>query len=472
MDSSGRVLLIDPSDSRRDVLVRRLRAQGHAIEETADAATGADMALSSPPAAVVADLWMPGISGVQLCRLLKSEPATAEVPIILCGDHDEPRNRFWAERAGAAAYVIKGRTGELVRALAKAVDAPPRDEGFFVQLSGGSVDIRDRLARHLDTALFESVIAGELRSLASAAGFERLFDRLAQLMSQITRYRWIALATQAPERIAIHHHPALRSIAEAEARAVLGAGPLLTVEDEDAVNAERGPGAVVHPVLFSRSPVARFAFGPCAEHEQDAVLLAPLVARELGGAIKIATLVEESQRLAASDPLTGLLNRRAFSSVMNGELARCARHGYPLSLALLDVDHFKQVNDKRGHATGDAVLASIGELLRHHPRRSDMASRWGGEEFVVAYTSTSLAGAHLATERLRRAIEERVILDAAGDRVPVTASIGVASWHAGESLESLVDRADRAMYASKTAGRNRVSVCVEDVSAGLLASVA
>jgi two-component system cell cycle response regulator len=476
MDSGRRVLLIDPSEVRREVLARRLRAQGHVLEETGDAATGADMALSSPPAAVVADLWMPGISGVQLCRLLKSEPATADVPVVLCGDNDEPRNRFWAERAGAVAYVIKGRTGELVRALAKAVDTPSRDEEFFVQLSGGNVDIRDRLARHLDAALFESVIAAELRSLASAAGFERLFDLLAQLLSQITRYRWIALATLAHEKIAMHCHPALRSAAEREVRAALGEAPLVAVEDEDAATAESGPEAVVCTVVFARTAVARFALAPCAEHVQDAALLVPLVARELGGAIKIATLVEESQMLAATDPLTGLMNRRALGTLLNGELARCERHKYPLSFALLDIDHFKQINDKRGHAAGDSVLASIGDLLQQHLRRSDFAGRWGGEEFVVAYTSTELANAQLAAERLRQAIEGHRIVDAAGERIPVTASVGLAAWHPGESLESLVDRADRAMYTSKTAGRNRVSVCTEDSakdsSAGRLSSVA
>src|ERR1700737_469632 len=119
MDSPGiRVLLIDVDDPRRDVAARRLRAQGYVGEDTPDAADGADLALRAPPAAVIADLWMPSISGVQLCRLLRSEPATADVPVILCGG-DDPRNKFWAERAGAAAYVMKGRTAELVGALAR-----------------------------------------------------------------------------------------------------------------------------------------------------------------------------------------------------------------------------------------------------------------------------------------------------------------------------------------------------------------
>ncbi len=473
MHSGKRVLLLDPSDSRRDVLGRRLRAQGYVVDDTGDATAGADMALSAPPDAVVADLWMPGISGVQLCRLLRSEPATADVPVILSGEDDEPRNRFWAERAGAVAYVLKGRTGDLMRALARAADRPRRDDDFFVQLSGGSLDIRDRLARHLDTALFESVIAAEIRALASAGSFDRMFDLLAQFVSQVTRYRWLALATPAPERMAIHHHPDLRESAEQEAREALGSetsqAALTRVEDEDAAAGAKEAEAIVCSVPFGGVRVATFALSPCADREQDAASLAPILARELGAAIRMAVLVEDSQRLAATDVLTGLMNRRAFALLMASELARSQRHGYSLCFALLDVDHFKQINDTHGHAAGDGVLASIGGLLRDLLRRSDVAARWGGEEFVVAYTSTDMAGALVAGERLREALQERVVLNDSGARIPFTASIGLASWQSGEPLEALVDRADRAMYASKTAGRNRVTMSVDQRG---LASVA
>jgi two-component system cell cycle response regulator len=455
--SGKRVLLIDPRDARREVLARRLRAQGCIVEESSDAASGADAALASPPAAVIADLWMPSISGVQLCRLLRSEPATMDVPVILCGDGDEPRNRFWAERAGVAAYVVKGRTGELVRAVTKAVAASDDADGFFVQLSGGSIDIRDRIARHLDEALFESVIASELRALASSGTFERLFD----LLAQVTRSRGIALATRGPERMALHHHPSLRGRAEAEAKTALGLGAprVLDVEDEDAVAETDGPAALVLEVPFANAPVALFAMGPTVSSEIDATQLARLVARELGGAVKMTSLIEDSQRLAATDALTGLMNRRAFTSFMAGEITRSTRYDGPLSLLLLDIDHFKQINDRCSHASGDRVLAALGELLPRILRECDRAARWGGEEFVVGLTGTDRESASEVAERLRSEIAALQVLDDDGARIPVTASIGVATWSAGELLESLVARADRAMYVSKASGRNRVSLC-------------
>ncbi len=453
---SKRVILIDSNESRREARAKRLRSSGYVVHEVGDGAEGAGEALASPPAAVVAELWMPSVSGVQLCRLLKAEAATCDVPVVLCGD-EEPRNRFWAERAGASSYVIHGRTGELMRALDKAIAARPEADAFFTQLPDGSFGIRDRIARQLDEALFESVIASEIRALASVGSFERLFDRLAQFLSQVTRYRWLALA--ADGQFAVHHHPAHGAEAIASARAVLGV-PNLEVNalsDEDAAPAADGSKAHRVVVPFADSPVASFAIAPAADHEAEVAMLSAIVARELGGAIKIASLVEESRRIAATDSLTGLCNRRAFTAWMGSEVARYHRYGHPLSVVLLDVDHFKRINDEHGHGAGDRVLAALGELLRDHVRLSDLAARWGGEEFVVTYTNTDEAGAMIAAERLRIAIEAAdVSFD--GKRIPFTASLGLASAGPGETLESLVERADRAMYMSKHSGRNRLTL--------------
>lgn len=458
---TNRIIVVDPSDTGREVVARRLRAQGYLVEETGDVATGADMALCNPPAAVVADLWMPGISGVQLCRLLRSEPATAEVAVILCGDTDEPRHRFWADRAGANAYVPKHRTGDLVRALGRAIVAATPSDAFFFQLSGGTGDVRERIARHLDAALFDSVIASEIRALAAAGAFERLFDLFAQFLSQVSRYRWLALSVDDGSRLAIHHHPRLKDSVEAETHAAfdLSAAPrLLSIEDEDAIDVPWAVPPIVRTIPFGNASVGKVALSPCSEQDAAAAeLLISLVARELGGPIRMAALVEESQRLASTDALTGLMNRRAFAASMAIEIARSQRHGYPMSLILLDVDHFKLVNDKRGHQGGDKVLAGLGHLLSGGLLRcSDLAARWGGEEFVVAFPSTASDGGATAAERVRHAIEQMEV-DEGGIPIPVTASLGLVELRPGESLESLVERADRAMYLSKKNGRNRVT---------------
>ena len=127
-----------------------------------------------------------------------------------------------------------------------------------------------------------------------------------------------------------------------------------------------------------------------------------------------------------------------------------------------DIDHFKKFNDTHGHATGDRVLKAVGERLTTLARESDVCARWGGEEFVILLSSTDLSGAAVAAERVRAALEGMQVHNDDGERVPVTASFGVATLRIDGELDALIDRADRAMYQAKTCGRNRVETACED----------
>ncbi len=467
MIEARNVVLIDGSETR-EVLAERLRMQGFVVRVTADPAEGAHLALSQPPSAVVADLWMPGISGVQLCRLLRTEAATEHVPIILRGPENDQRNRFWASRAGAAAYVVKGRMGDLVRALDSAIAAAPESSSFFVHLSGADTEIRDRIAASLDAALFESVIASEVRGLSVCGAFDRLFDLFSQLVTRVTTYRWMAISTHKPERAGLHAHPSMRASAEAEARAQLRLGAtasMFAVEDEDAFADEAGPPAIVEPILFGGEVIGELALATRApQHPKDPSLVTVL-ARELAGPLRIVSLVEESQHLARIDPLTGLMNRRAMIASLDREIARAVRLHEPLSLMLLDVDHFKAINDRRGHASGDTVLAALGKLLAREIRAVDLAARWGGEEFVIGLCAADKPGGVIAAERIRQAVEAMSVADSEGTKIPVTVSIGLAAYRPGDDVEALVDRADRAMYLAKSAGRNRVVIDPDVASA-------
>lgn len=443
------------------MLAERLRFQGFVVSECKDGAEGAIQALEEAPDAVIADLSMPSISGVQLCRLLRSEPGTSKVPVVLRGNEGR-RNHFWAEQAGAFAYVIKGRMGELVRALRRAIEqkSPDEPDAFFVVGLAKTLDVRERIATHLDAALFESVIAAEVRRLGTSESFDRLVDLLSQFVSQVTSYRWMAVWRLEPMRLGIHTNPANRAQALAEAGRAFGGNleaPVVAVEDDDAVVDPEGPPALVEPIYFGDRLIGSFALSPRAPVHQNDPVLVKTIARELGGALRMATLVEESRWMATTDALTGLSNRRAFIDWATREVARCSRYADHFCVMLLDVDHFKQVNDRYGHAAGDAVLAAVSRLMGSVVRSCDVVARWGGEEFVVALPSTPLEGATSVAERIRAALEVHAIADPSGGQfLNVTASFGVAELDAGEQLEQLVDRADRAMYAAKSAGRNRV----------------
>jgi len=461
MNGGPSVILIDPDDLSRDVLIERLRMQGYKANGFRGPIEGATSALSSPPSAVIADLWMQGISGVQLTRLMRAEPATERVSVILRGP-DTPRNRFWSERAGAAAYVVKGRMGDLVRAIARSVPAAPtEDDGFFTQLQDPESAIRDRIAAYLDTALFESVIASEVRALSTCGAFDRLFDLLTQFVSQVMGYRWLALQVIRPGHLGLHTHPSVRVACEAEARQALSiTEPIVTlaIEDEDATASPANTQAVVLPVIFADETIAKLALSPKGCTDSQDVRMLDVIARELGGPLRMAMLVEEAQHAATTDPLTGLPNRRAFLAALDIEQARSERHGYSMSLLLLDVDHFKSINDTHGHAAGDRVLAALGQLLVHEVRKTDIVGRWGGEEFVAVLSGADEPGARIGAERIRAAIEAMQVRLENGQLVPVRASIGVSCLEVRDTPEILIGRADSAMYQAKSAGRNRIAV--------------
>jgi diguanylate cyclase (GGDEF)-like protein len=190
----------------------------------------------------------------------------------------------------------------------------------------------------------------------------------------------------------------------------------------------------------------------------------PVFVRDAAVALSAALLlmtsrisyVEGLRQESRTDPLTRLANRRALEERLTLEVARASRTGSALAVAMVDLDHFKELNDRRGHAWGDEVLREVSAVLAGRLRQVDLAARYGGEEFCIVFPGTDLQGAQAVVEDLRR----KVALTAGQERP--TLSAGVAQWRAGESPELLVERADRALYRAKGAGRDRVEVDSEE----------
>lgn len=163
---------------------------------------------------------------------------------------------------------------------------------------------------------------------------------------------------------------------------------------------------------------------------------------------------QDLQQMATTDGLSGLMNRRAFDEILRNEIQSYDRRQEPIAVLLIDLDHFKVINDEFGHAMGDQVIRRVSKLLSANTRSADEVARYGGEEFVMLLRGMHLDQAESIAERLRRQVEDMTGLP---EPVSVTVSIGIAARHPEDSVASLLKRSDEALYASKRAGRNRVS---------------
>ena len=174
--------------------------------------------------------------------------------------------------------------------------------------------------------------------------------------------------------------------------------------------------------------------------------------------IDVKTLLTEKDFIAYHDSLTGIYNRHKFIEEFNKELKRSDRHNHNIAFAIMDIDKFKHINDEYGHNIGDLVLKTLADVIKENIRETDCFARWGGEEFVLLLPETEQKGAIALAEKIRNAVEKKNFNLASN----VTISIGVSTYKKGEALESIYSRADKALYASKEQGRNRVTFNFDD----------
>ena len=348
----------------------------------------------------------------------------------------------------AVATYLLGRS--IVRTLSRLVEAA---NAIAQGLLGGRVDVRGR---------------DEFAQLGNA--FNRMASmlelRLAELEMERSRVR-DATARFGEALVATHDPAQLVQIVVASAVEATGAtggivlgphGELARAGDPDA-GAER----LAFPLRVGSSDFGSLVLASNS-FEADQVEMAASLAAQVVVALENARLHRMVERQAMVDSLTGLANRRSLEESLRSELARAARFGDSACVVLADLDDFKQVNDRYGHAAGDNVLKAFAGALRKTVRESDVAGRWGGEEFALVLSGTDAAGGARLAERARAAIEARQVKMPNGDLCSVTASFGVASFPESQEFGEILAAADSALYAAKGAGKNRVVISAESVA--------
>ncbi|MFL6291009.1 MAG: diguanylate cyclase [Thermoanaerobaculia bacterium] len=482
----GRILVVDDSEITRAILARTLRGAGFEVLEARDGAEGALKALRERPSVVVTDLEMPTMDGFPLLRLLKADPLSSHIPVLILTSHGEAASRFWSLRTGADAYLTKDyRPQQLVATVARLVaaseaafeakasrsQAAVEDDGATL----GPLEVLARVARELDASLLQATLVNSLLERGMAAGdFHEASRAALEILGQVMDARCLAVAIAEAESVTIEalllepirqrDVDALRDLVVSNLE--VAPGRPIQIQVEGPVGENREGGALDLEQAVSLQLAVREAQGLLVMIPRDrerfsraASGLVHALAGHLTLILDNARLSQRLHEMSTRDGLTRQLNHRAIYERLTEELERARRFRYPLSVILCDMDHFKEVNDTYGHLAGDAVLREGAAVLRSSLRTGDLLGRYGGEEFLAILPQVDLEAARAAAERLRLGLEGLPVPLPMVPQVRITASFGVASMdELGAVITSslLVSLADHRLYEAKAAGRNCV----------------
>jgi two-component system cell cycle response regulator len=444
---TARVLVVDDIAANLRLLEVKLLNEYYQVAVAASGPEALSIAARWMPDVVLLDVMMPGMDGYEVCRRLKAQPQTAHVPVVMVTALTDQAERVRALDAGADDFLSKPVDDAMLFARLRAL--------LRVKQVTDAWRLRSETARELG---FEpkagppAGVAGARALIVDAEAAET--EHLASVLR--TEGIEVAGCLDATE--------AWGTLMEGGHDVVLLSLSLDTVDALRFASRLRAETATRDlPVILIGDHAQKNLVRRGFEIGANDHVLRPLDPNELRARVRnqirrkryqdmLRADLDRSLELAVTDPLTGLRNRRYVRRHLDAVLRNAGA-----AVLLLDVDHFKAVNDTHGHAIGDGALREVAERVRVHLRSADVVARYGGEEFLVVMTGAMAEDGRLVAERLRQAVGSRPMM-VDGVSFPVTVSVGVAAGTAGSSGDDVISAADAALYRAKDNGRNRVEM--------------
>ena len=451
---SARILVVDDVPANVKILEAKLKASYFTVLSASNGYEALEAAASGAPDLILLDIMMPEMDGFECCRRLKADPALAHIPVVMVTALDHAEARVRGLEAGADDFLTK----------------PPNDLALFarvrslvrVKMMIDELRARDDTFRDMDA---HNGPAGGLPEL-EATGRVMIVDSLASRAKMIER----VLTEQLPVEVstASTREQALDAAAKSDIDLFIVSNRIENYDGLRLCSELRAHPNARHSALVVVVEDGAFeTIASALDLGANDYLMRPIDENELAARAKTQLLrknyadclradLNSSVKMAVTDGLTGLYNRRYAEQHLTRQLQSVAT---PTSVALLDLDHFKLINDTYGHPVGDDVLRQVADRMREGVRSVDLVSRYGGEEFLVVMPGTDEDEAMRVAERLRQIICSAPIarLDGAEAIPRVTASLGVATYSGPEGcVAEIIERADRALYRAKHDGRNQV----------------
>lgn len=487
---SSKILVVDDSIVMRNALEDVLVTAGHSVTTAPDGIEGLELAHREKFDLMFLDIDMPNLSGLQVCRMLRNDPSFAAFPIIMLTARDQKRDQYWGLETGANAYLTKPfEPDKLINTVNDVIDEARKKNPVLQAVEKLDTAVEDGETRDLifsagevqERQLFKMTLINKIYEISTRGSTLRDTTReINKIYASVIDYD-IAMSMIVDDddhvkMIIYVNHPVnkmffqstkkrlMDAYEEKTNRKIIRENVEVIIEDPEhniIKGADESEIRGFHSELMHSKGekygilvIARARKGIFNEEELG---MARIISNQSNIIIDNIRMYEKIQRYAVADGLTGLYNHRYFQEQLEKEYSRSLRFHLMLSLIILDIDHFKNVNDEHGHQAGDVILKELSRLLKKCVREIDLVARYGGEEFVIILPETPKRNAIIVAERMRAAIQE---CDFPHDPEPlrITASLGVAGYPEDDITTRLdiISKADLALYKAKRDGRNQV----------------
>ena len=452
---SARILVVDDLPASVRVLEAKLSSEYYDVLTATDGATALEIVHQQDPDLVLLDVMMPGMDGVEVCRHIKEDQGTTHIPVVMVTALKDADNRVRCLDAGADDFLTKpvnditlfARVRSLVR-LKRMLDQwrmrkettkmlgfqPPRDSSRLDDGSKARIFLADDSA--VERSSISEILSQDHDLVIDIEPTEASSEQVARGDADVVI---VGLADEGDGPLRLCSH--LRSLDQT--RQI----PILLVGDEEDMD---------RLIKALELGINDYIFRPLNKHELLARVRTQVRRKRYQD--RLQTDLLHSLSLALTDSLTGLHNRRYLSMHLETVMKRMLESEKPMCLLMIDIDHFKNINDTHGHAAGDTVLSSLAHRIAGNMRGFDLIARYGGEEFVAVMPDTSVDVALQVANRLCEIIaHDPFLIGKEGVRATVTLSIGIADAQGdNDTPEAIIQRADAALYQAKSLGRNRV----------------
>jgi len=453
----GRILVVDDVATNRLILKAKLAAAYYDVLEADCGQAAFDVAKAEQPDVILLDIMMPDMDGYEVCEMLKACSETSHIPVVMVTASSAPKERIRGLSVGADDFLVKpindmalfARVRNLLRVKMmfdelKLRDSTSRELGLSDFLEAGEEEALEAHSVLLAPAAMAqgAAWANEISKMTNVEVIGTCSEREALNMARFEQ----------PDAIIVHQRlmgdgDSLRLISALRARPETRQAVIIYVVSDGAIE------TAAKALDLGTSDYILEPFEP-----EELTLRLRTQLRRKRYSDQLRTNVRDGLKMAVIDPLTGLYNRRYATQHMQKIVDRAQESGNSFAVMMMDLDKFKLINDTEGHDAGDMVLKEFSHRIQENVRGVDLVARMGGEEFLVVMPDANEMVAKHVSERLRRAVESKPFITAAGVALKITVSIGVAIGQPDEDDPNvLIKQADTALYVAKSNGRNLVS---------------